>query len=119
MATHGGGLAADRARELVTAAPQAVDQSYLKSLKRKGRKGTVVAASRKVMFRFDPPIDWHVGEVTEVSKPGKAIPGTKHKAKAGYVKVVYDKDSQHHELLAEEYGVQGKWVVLEPGDALL
>ena len=24
-----------------------------------------------------------------------------------------------HELLAEEYGVQGKWVVLEPGDALL
>ena len=38
----------------------------------------------------------------------------------GYVKVVYaDGDSHYHELLASDYGRQGKWVVLTPGEALL
>jgi hypothetical protein len=71
------------------------------------------------MYRFEAPVDWHVGEVTEVKGKGK-VKG--NACKHGQVEVVYQskthgQDSQYHELQVERYGVQQQWVVLEPEGA--
>jgi hypothetical protein len=102
--------------KIVTSPPLVADNAFLTTLKRKGRKGTVVAGSRKVMYRFDAPVDWHVGEVTIVHKKGKLKGGGKdaRMCENGFVKVVYAKDSQFHELQLGAHGVQAEWVVLEP-----
>ena len=67
------------------------------------------------MFRFDAPIDWHVGEVWKVKKPGP-LPGAGYRCVNGYVQVRFlsDGKEQNIELLPGDYGVQQKWVLLRP-----
>ena len=108
--------------KFVATPPAAANDVYLKSLKRKAKKGIVLASSRKVMYRFEPPVDWHIGEVTDVEKKSKKI--RSKSAQHGYVKVVYQskshgQDSQYHALEVGSYGVQGRWVVLKPKQAAL
>jgi hypothetical protein len=38
--------------------PPAADNTDLETPKRKSKKGTVAAGSRKAMSLFDPPVDW-------------------------------------------------------------
>ena len=100
--------------EILTDAPQEVDQACLRALFRPVA-GKIEARSRRVMFRFDAPVDWHVGEVWDV-KRGK-IPGvSNHLCEHGYVKLRFlsDGKEQWAELLQCEYGLQGSWLVIKP-----
>jgi hypothetical protein len=73
-----------------------------------------------VVYRFKAPVDWHLGEVTEVAVKGRAK-GTR--CKHGQVKAVYQSGESHgqgsHRTTSwlsrgAECGVQGDWVILEP-----
>jgi hypothetical protein len=73
------------------------------------------------MHRFKAPVDWHIGEVTEVAVVAVGVKGEVRgtRCKHGQVKAVYQSEShgqdpQNHELVVERHGVQGDWVVLEP-----
>jgi hypothetical protein len=100
--------------EIDADAPAVVDQAYLKALHRP-ISGRIERDSRRVMFRFDAPVDWHVSEVWEVKKRGK-LPGVNHTCENGYVKLRFlsDGKEQWAELLQSEYGLQQSWLVLKP-----
>ena len=91
-----------------------MNHTYLKALYRPVA-GKIEASSRRVMFRFDAPIDWHVGEIWDVKK-GR-IPGVRnHICEHGYVQLRFlsDGKEQYAELLQAEYGLQRNWLVLKP-----
>ena len=100
--------------EIDTDVPAVVDQAYLKALHRP-ISGRIEEHSRRVMFRFDAPVDWHVSEVWQVKKKGR-LPGVNHQCENGYVKLRFlsDGKEQWAELLQSEYGLQQSWLVLKP-----